>query len=407
MKQFFVLASIFVFSSSFLFAQNVTTGGKENLVIKGFFSTTLFGQNQSFGFGNGQNAEWPEAPEYTQNRWFWGGDIRNTRLTMAFNGPEICKDWNVGGVLELDAFGGFNGTGAFSQEQPYPRIRLAYADIIHKNLTIRIGQAWTPLFGNVPVSMSHIAFPLGYGSAGDVGWRFPGIYCYYKFDSNGSPTTFSLDAAVFEGSWSGPGSNVNFMDAGNAGTPQFELRLNVNSKISQSSTFKGYVVGHFDSKNLSGVNNSPKVNLTGTAFEVGASLTAGSFLIHGNLYSGKNIGQQFGEITQIQTVNKDLSSLGFWLQAGYNLTKEWALFAFYGMENVDKTQAKAIFSSPRLSTNLFDVLLRYEQGPFALGLELLSSKLNTGTSILNEGNTVFNEMTVKGMQTAFSMLYKF
>ena len=364
MKKFLILTSIFLISASFLVAQNVNTGGKENLVIKGFLSTTLFGQNQTFGFGNGQNAEWPEAPEYTQNRWFFGGDIRNTRVTMVFNGPEINEDWNLGGVLELDAFGGFNGSGAFSQEQPYPRIRLAYADIVHKNLTIRIGQAWTPLFGNVPVSMSHIAFPLGYGSAGDVGWRFPGLYFYYKFDSNNSPTQFSLDAAAFEGSWSGPGSNVNFLDAGNAGTPQFELRLNMNSKIGEGSNLKAYVVGHFDKKNLSGVNDSAKVSLSGTAFEVGANLTAGQFLLQGNLYSGKNIGQQFGEITQIQSVNKDLSSLGFWLQAGYNLTKQWGVFAYYGIENVDKTQAEAIFSSPRLSQNLLDILLRYETGPY-------------------------------------------
>ncbi len=405
MKKFLILTSIFLISASFLVAQNVNTGGKENLVIKGFLSTTLFGQNQTFGFGNGQNAEWPEAPEYTQNRWFFGGDIRNTRVTMVFNGPEINEDYNLGGILELDAFGGFNGSGAFSQEQPYPRIRLAYADIVHKNLTIRIGQAWTPLFGNVPVSMSHIAFPLGYGSAGDVGWRFPGLYFYYKFDSNNSPTQFSLDAAAFEGSWSGPGSNVNFLDAGNAGTPQFELRLNMNSKIGEGSNLKAYVVGHFDKKNLSGVNDSAKVSLSGTAFEVGANLTAGQFLLQGNLYSGKNIGQQFGEITQIQSVNKDLSSLGFWLQAGYNLTKQWGVFAYYGIENVDKTQAEAIFSSPRLSQNLLDILLRYETGPYGLGLELLQSKSTTGS--FNEGKTVFNEMTVKGMQFALSALYKF
>ena len=107
-----------------------------------------------------------------------------------------------------------------------------------------LGQAWTPLFGNVPVSLSHIAFPLGYGSAGDVGWRFPGIYMYYKFDSNSS-THVGLDAAVFEGSWSGPGNNVNFGTAGNSGTPQFEVRLNLNSKISEGTDFKAYVVGHY------------------------------------------------------------------------------------------------------------------------------------------------------------------
>ncbi len=299
--------------------------------------------------------------------------------------------------MEFDAFGGFNGSGAFSAEQPTPRLRLAYADVVHKNLTIRIGQAWTPLFGNVPVSLSHIAFPLGYGSAGDVGWRFPGIYFYYNFESNSS-THFGFDAAVFEGSWSGPGSNVNFLNAGNAGTPQFELRLNLDSKISESTTFKAYAVGHFDKKNLNGVNQDTTIDLTGTAAEIGASLTTHGFLIHGNFFTGKNIGHQFGALTQIQSVNKDLSSNGFWIQAGYNFTKEWGIFGFYGMESVDKTAAKDIFgNSARLSNNLYDFMLKYGVGPYSLGLEFLGSKLTYG----------MNEDTVSGTQVALSVLYKF
>ena len=299
--------------------------------------------------------------------------------------------------MEFDAFGGFNGTGAFSAEQPTPRLRLAYADIMHKNLTIRIGQAWTPLFGNVPVSLSHIAFPLGYGGAGDIGWRFPGIYFYYKFSSEGS-THIGLDAAIFEGSWSGPGDNVNFLNAGNAGTPQFEVRLNLDSKLSEKADFKAYLVGHFDKKNLAGVNVDKSIDLTGTAVEIGASLNASGFLLHGNFFTGKNIGQQFGDLTQIQTVNHDLSSTGVWVQAGYNFTKEWGVFGFFGTESVDKDSAKAIFGdAARLSNNLLDFMVKYETGPYSIGIEVLSSKLTYGTT----------EKTVSGTQIALSTLYKF
>ncbi len=134
--------------------------------------------------------------------------------------------------------------------------------------------------------MSHIAFPLGYGSAGDVGWRFPGIYMYYKFASNSS-THVGLDAAVFEGSWSGPGNNVNFGTAGNSGTPQFEVRLNLNSKISEGTVFKAYVVGHIDSKNLAGTNVDSTSTLSGSAAEVGASINSNGFLLQGNIYMEK------------------------------------------------------------------------------------------------------------------------
>jgi hypothetical protein len=397
MRKISFLFTILLFSSSLILAQNVKTGGDETLAVKGFISATFFGQNQSFGFANGQDAEWPEPPELTTNRWFYGGDVRNSRITMAFNGPDISDNWKLGGVLEFDAFGGFNGTGAFSAEQPTPRLRLAYADITHENLTIRLGQAWTPLFGNVPVSLSHIAFPLGYGSAGDIGWRFPGIYIYYKFNSEGSSTTFDLAAAVFEGSWSGPGSNVNFLNAGNAGTPQFEVRLNLSSKLSQQAALKAYIVGHFDQKNLAGVGDSTTVSLPGTAIEIGASLKVSGFLLHGNFFTGKNIGQQFGDLSQIQTVNKDLSSVGFWIQAGYDFTKEWGIYGFYGTENVDKTAAKQIFSDPKLSNNLLDFMLRFQTGPYSLGFEVLTSKLTYGA----------DENTVSGTQIALSSLYKF
>ncbi|MHB1687498.1 MAG: hypothetical protein ACYCVH_08995 [Ignavibacteriaceae bacterium] len=396
MRKTLFISSFLLFATS-LIAQNVSTGGKENLIIKGFISTTLFAQNQLFEFGNGQNAEWT-ATNNTRNQWFYGGDVRNSRMTMIFNGPKISSDWKLGGVLEFDAFGGFNGTGAFSPEQPLTRLRLAYADIISENLTIRIGQAWTPLFGNVPVSLSHIAFPLGYGTAGDVGWRFPGIFFYYKFNSNGSPTHFGLDAAVFEGSWSGPGSPVTYTDGGNVGTPQIELRLNLESKISDESNFTAYVVGHYDQVNLAPINTTPSVNLTGTAFEVGARLKAGDFLVQGNLYSGKNIGQQFGNMTQFATAASDLSSVGFWLQLGYNFTKEWALYGFYGSENVNKDQAKLLFgNSARLSNNLFDIMVKYQTGPFGIGIELLQSNLTYG----------LNESSQNGTQIAFSSMYSF
>jgi len=40
-----------------IYAQNVIPGGDETITFKGFVSATAFLQNQSFGFGNGQDAE--------------------------------------------------------------------------------------------------------------------------------------------------------------------------------------------------------------------------------------------------------------------------------------------------------------------------------------------------------------
>ena len=400
MRKTLALSLILLFSASLLLAQNVNTGGKENLIFKGFISTTLFGQDQSFGFGNGQDAEWA-ATNNTQNKWFMGGDIRNSRITMIFNGPKLENDWVLGGVLEFDAFNDYANEGAFGQQVPTPRVRLGYVDIKHDNLLLRIGQAWDPLFGNVPVSLSHIAFPLGYGSAGDVGWRFPGIFFYYKFESN-SPTHFGLDAAVMENSWANGNDNTNFTTPGNAGTPQFELRLNLESKFSDGGIFKAYVAGHYDQVKLGGIGNATTINLTGTAGELGLSFSSHGFLIHGNLYSGKNVGQQFGQLTQFSEANHDLASTGGWAQIGYAFESGWGIYGFYGTESVNKDDA-IVLQMPREKNNLFDLMVRYETGPFAFGLEYLHSNL---TYLTYEG-TADAEGTQNGSQIALSTLYHF
>ena len=413
MKKFFVLFAMF-FLSSLLLAQNVTTGGKESLQIKGFLSATFFAQDQLFYFGNGQNAEMAFSNN-TNKQWFYGGDIRNSRLTMVFNGPEVTNDWKLGGVLELDAFNDPVNTGAFGGQVWTPRVRLAYVDLVHENMTIRFGQAWDPLFGNVPVSLSHIAFPLGYGSAGDVGWRFPGIFFYYKFDSNSS-THVSLDAAVMAGSWASPGSSPSFTTGGNSGTPQFELRLNVENKFSGGGVFKAYVAGHYAEVNLAGIGDSLTNNLTSTAGELGASFSSNGFMVHGNVYTGKNIGQQFGELTQFRIGNSpltmDLSSTGGWAQAGYAFESGWGIYGFYGTEKVNKDDLVTLLtaqgnnvSGNRYKNNTYDIMVKYATGPFEIGVEYLHSKMTFITFPAPFFETTEN--TYDGTQIALSTLYKF
>ena len=189
-------------------AQNVTVGDGETLTIKGFINVSLFAQDQKFSFGNGTNAEFPAPPEATNDPWMLDGDVRNSRLTLAWGGPKLENEWKLNGVLEMDFHGGFNGTGAFSDEQPIPRLRLAYMDLVKGKTTWRFGQAWTPLFGNVAQSYSHVAFPLGYGGGGNIGWRFPGVFMYRDTTGADAKIKTKLSAAVMSGSWNGPGDNL-------------------------------------------------------------------------------------------------------------------------------------------------------------------------------------------------------
>jgi hypothetical protein len=377
----------------------VSMGGAGTLTIKGFISATAFAQDQNTTFGNGQNAEWPAGAQCVVDCWFGGGDIRNTRLTLAFDGPKIGGDWKAGGTVEMDFFGGFaNPTNsAFEGEQPVPRLRLGYLQATNGSTTVQLGQQWSPLFGNTAVSLSHIAFPLAYG-AGDIGWRFVGLFVIQKLTDKDSSVQADITTAIMSGSWNGPGcanDNLNcenWQTAGNASWPQFEARFNVGGKMGDSSTWSTYIVGHYDVKDLSGAGASgcapippattspcgagaPDDTLIGSAVEIGAKFQIGPVLIQGNGYNGQAIGQQFGAITQFGKIR----SSGGWAQLGFDFTKNWSLFAFGAIDdpkNIDVLHW--VGAAGRMKNYQFAGMLRWKSGPLAFGLEYIYDKLYVG-----------------------------
>jgi hypothetical protein len=387
-------------------AQTVQLGAGASLTFKGFISATAFAQDQNFTFGNGQNAEFPIPPETETDRWFGGGDVRNTRLTMVFNGPTVVGDFKVNGTVEMDFFGGNNGTGAFSGQQPDPRLRLGFVDLTNGSTTIRIGQQWAPLFGNVAASLSHIAFPLGYGAAGDVGWRFPGIFVYQTLTSKDAPVNAEAQFAVMSGSWNCDApftttctnDNIDFRSAGNASWPQFEARFNVGGK-SGSFSWSSYIVGHIDEKDLSGAGHSGvpagSDKLTGSAVEIGAKFQFGPVMLQGNGYTGHSIGQNFGMLTQFGKIQ----GTGGWSQVGFDLTKNWGLFAFWGIDDPKDSDVLASGNN-RLRKEMFAGMLRWRSGPLQIGFEYLHDKLRTGTTTGTLSDTT-------GRQLALSALYTF
>lgn len=399
-----VVACAVLFATVASAQTTIQLGGKSTLTIKGFISATVFTQDNQFTFGNGQNAEWPTPPQGTVDRWFEGGDVRNTRLTLVFDGPKVGSDWKVGATLELDFFGGFNGTGGFANSQPVPRLRLGFADITNGSTTIRIGQQWAPLFGNVAVSLSHIAFPLGYGS-GDVGWRFPGIFVYQTLTPKDAPVNADMALAVMQGSWNTPGSTNDNTTAGNASSPQYEARFNVGGKAGKG-TWSTYVVGHYDNKDLSGANASAKNDkLTGSAWEVGAKIQQGPVMVQGNYYAGHSIAQNFGALAQFQNGiaagvdHRDrIFSQGGWGQIGFDFTPNWSLFGFYAMDDPKDNDIKALGAAARDKNTMYAGMLRWRTGPYAIGFEYLQSVLITG---------VAPRVRTRGQQIALSTLFNF
>ncbi len=409
-----VLACAFLMAEGLSAQATVQLGGAGTLTLKGFISATAFAQNQSTTFGNGQNAEFPAGAQCEVDCWFGGGDIRNTRLTLSFDGPKLFGDWKGGGVVEMDFFGGFGSStnSAFVNEQPDPRLRLGYIQLTNGSTTIQVGQNWSPLFGNTAVSLSHIAFPLGYGSAGDIGWRFVGLFVTQKLTSKGAPVNADLQFAVMSGSWNGPACDttnncVNWLTAGNATWPQFELRANVGGKVGDMGTWSAYMVGHVDEKDLSGAgasgcNGTPNPcgpgvtddKLTGSAVEIGAKFQLGPVLIQGNGYSGHSIGQQFGMITQFGKIQGE----GGWAQVGFDLTQNWGIFGFWGIDNPKNSDVlAAVGAAGRMENQQYAGMLRWKCGQLAFGFEYIKDNLKVGPT----------EAARTSTQLALSGLYNF
>lgn len=367
-------------------AQQVTTTQNVTITVHGIFSGSLYAQDADFLTGNGQRAEFPSVE---RNNWDMGGDVRNLRITLGIAGPEVRRGWRANGTIEMDFFGAFVGAGNFADEQPEPRLRLAYVDLTNGRTTWRFGQAWSLTLGNVPVSTSHIGFPLGWGSGGFVGWRFPGVWFIKTLSAPNARTTTRASIAVMKNSWSDEsGAASDPFSAGERGSPQLEGRLDVSTR-----GWSGYVVGHVDSK------DNPTI--TSTLLEVGASTTKGDWSLAGNAHTGKAMAHQFAQQLQFG----DIKGWGAWAQAGYNVNATWSVWGYFGLEHPDEGDARAaaqacVAGFPCLKSWLAVPMIRYKSGPYAAGLEWMYAEVTVGPTATTEAKR-------KGNQVAVSVRYDF
>src|SRR5437879_10016579 len=240
--------------------QVVKLGEGETLTISGFISATMFTNSGLFSsFGQGQNPAIAASPanQPATDKSITDGDFRNTRLNFTFTGSPVLGKWAPKATVELDFFGAYTGAPPFGDEQPQIRGRLIFADLTNGRTTLRIGQDWSPSFAETPVSLTHIAFPVGYGATGKIGWRFPGIFLFHDL-TVGKPVNVQLQLAAMKGA--GPAhagqdaAATNNIGNGEAsGLPQLEGRLNFG-KRSKDLNWTFYAVGHLDWKDTSGTN---------------------------------------------------------------------------------------------------------------------------------------------------------
>jgi hypothetical protein len=373
------LALVAVFSNP-AFAQDVRTTTGITITVRGIVNATFFAQDANFQFGSGQKANFVISE---RNRWVHGGDARNSRLTVALAGPEVSRGWRANATAELDFFGAFSSGGAYGDEQPQPRLRVAYADLTNGRTTLRIGQDWDLLLGNIPVSTSHLAFPLGHGSGGFVGWRFTQVRLMKTLSRPGAAATTRVQVAVLSGSWNDDSAVDTSFSAGERGAPQFEGRFDYST-----AKWSGYLVGHVDRK----VNPG----LSSYMVELGASTTRGDLSLQGNAWIGKGMAHHIAQVVQFG----DIKGWGAWAQVGYTLNPKWSVWGFYGTDRPDSTDlatnavseaggAALAAAARRYSSWTFAPMIRYKPaGPYSLGLEWLHNEVKLGSGNILAGNQV-------------------
>ena len=373
-----------------------------SVALHGFISASAFSQSKSFTYGNGQNAEYPVPGSHGS---LSGVDVRNTRFWLDFSGAKLTGNWVGGGRIEMDFFGGFNGTGAYSQQQPTPRLRQAYMDLTNPltGSTVRIGQQWDLMYplDNIPNSLTHLAFPLGFGT-GFVGWRFPGIVWMQELNHGSSGPLWRLDLGAFEGSWNGPDgavNNTNYLTAGNVGfRPQVEARLHVQDK-----DWLAYAAAHWSRVDLRGVGDTApapiKPDVKSVGYEVGGQWKPDAWIFKGLVYSGQGLGEIFGDLSQFG----DIANTGGFLQAGYSFTPNWSANVFYGISKPDTDDvirwmgngATGLLRSRQMALNL-----EYAAGSYELGMELMHDTLDSTSNGTDR-------KTTSGNQLSLSALYHF
>ncbi len=363
------------------------------LTIRGILSGTMFVQDAIFGVGNGQQALFVQ--QELDELWH-GADVRSMRLGLDLAGPQVMEGWRVNATVEGDFFGPFAAAGNFGDEQPTPRLRLAYADLTNGRTTLRVGQDWSLTLGNLPVSTSHVGFVLGWSGGGVIGWRFPGVWLRHRLTPTGAGTNATLALGVMRGSWVDEPA-ADGPSAGEAGTPQIEARLDLDGRAA-GGTWGFYGVGHWDRKDLGGLAPDEidvvETSLESWAAEAGARLTTPRLTLHGNAYTGRAMAHQFGHLLQFA----DIGGWGAWAQAGLTLAPRWSLWLYAGAERPDEDDVRDA-AGTRLESLTLAPMLRFMAGPYSLGLEWVRSDVDYVLGAGREGRV--------GNQYLFSARYDF
>lgn len=362
----------------------------------GFVTGSMYYQDQVFANAQGQGLLLSAPAVEVGDGSLLSGDIRNTRFSFSVTGPKAFGTATPRGYIELDFFGPYGG-GNFGTEQQLPRLRVALAELKFGSTVLQVGQQNQLVVPQIPASIVHIANPVTYG-AGTIGWRTPGVRIAHTMGV-GSALKLELAAEAVKNKWAdatagttGAAQNTPAsISLGEAsGLPMFQGRVKADGKAGTIG-YSAYLVGVWHQIDRAGFGAANSDTLDGYVVEVGGKLNVAMLNLAANFYTGQAIGNLFGSIAHFG----DISDMGFWANAGVNLTKEFSVWAVYGMARPDEDDVRGLLSATvpavRLENDLLGAMVRYATGGYQIGVEWYQNKTLWATAAA-ESETTANQI---------------
>jgi hypothetical protein len=362
--------------------------------LTGFVSATLYAQDALFAPGNGQNAQVVQHQQDGPAGWWHGGDVRNTRVLLEADVAH-ARDWKVGGLLEIDLFGGFPSGEAFDREQAYPRLRLAYAGFERSTTRIRVGQDWAPISHDMPASVNRLAFPPGWGAAGVIGWRFPGVFIRHLLHDGALQA--HVHAAAMRGNWTGDADRPDHPTAAQATlVPQLQAALSLAAGPHAELDWSLTAGVHADRKRAPRRTDEAAVAPSGWAAAASGRVAPGRFVLRAGGYTGRATGHLATHVSQLE----DVGGWGGWGQLGIDLNAGWGARFFVGMDAPDEADILAL-DSGILENRTASFEVRHEPGPWGVAFEWQ----HTRTEWWHSATT--NRGALRGNQAAMGVVVRF
>ncbi len=254
-------------------------------------------------------------------------NARHSRLGVKFNGPKVCDDGQIKGLIETDFAGGFPNSSTAAR-QPQLRLRHAWVEINKPAWELRFGQDWALIAGPFPNTTS---FVVGAGK-GNLWMRYPQIKYTLKAKSMKFAVSMNRPMAgntKYEDYAGGDFDPVG--DGERSGMPWMMGRLWLKAG---NATFS--VSGHYGQEqidDLSGLDH----DLTTYSMNADLLLTTGPVKWTARVFTGENLNSFFGGVFQGFVRGQDdvtnIASQGGWGQAVCKLNNQWSVTLGGGMDD--------------------------------------------------------------------------